>query len=185
MLGDGTETTVYGAYMAGQDAMQLDAQVELLVGPFVLSKGPGPFRSVPAWTPSLLDPNWKLLEIYRSGFAEGWAPRWWFLSGADIERAIDEMATAEASREGFDGVGDSFETWGMPLPPDWQDWNAVVKGSWQRCRERYTALLSDARRDKDVVLLSYWVPDDQGTIHSPLDDTTGVLIASQETRPLR
>jgi hypothetical protein len=181
VLADGTETTAYDAWDDARAATRLDDRLELLVGPFVASRGPGPFRGAPESARPVVDPSWELLEIFRAGHDPHvrWAPPpWWFLAGEDLDRELDELKTAEPSRAWFARLGDEYylEQWGAPMPPDWHDWAAVLSDCWPRCRDRYAALLDDARRAGDVVLLTYWVPDDQGTITSPLDDASGALV---------
>jgi hypothetical protein len=149
VLADGTETTAYDAWDQARTATRLEAQLELLVGPFVVSRGPGPFRGVPEGARRVVDPSWDLLEIFRAGHDPHlrWSPpSWWFLAGEDLDRAIDDAKTAEPTREWFAGLGDSYylERWGAPLPPDWHDWAAVLAGWWPRCRERHAALLDEA-----------------------------------------
>lgn len=202
VLADGTEVVVAMARDDATVAIRLEPQIELLVGPWVRSRGPGPFAAQPAGVRFLVDPAWDLLELYRAGAATNLAwrpPPWWFIEPTQIGEAISELSTVDPDRTGplgssggrghegdlndndndldrdtYDGW---YDDWGVERA-GWLSWDEAKEVWWPRCRERARALLEEAAAAGDAVVFTRYWPEDQGTIVAPLDDDLGEPISN-------
>ncbi len=186
VLADGSETTPYDAWHTAELAMRLPGHLELLVGPHVRSRGPGPFLAPPSAARTIVDRSWRALPIFfrddagRRGGSSWNPPAWQFLDPADIARSIDEVTHAAPSWEWAEDLADVYdpdaEAWGRRKPPLWGAWADGLPEWWPRCRERYLGFLEEVRDRGDIAVFTSWTPDDQGTIVAPLDDDLGTRV---------
>jgi len=188
------------AILAGQADTTAESyeQLEMLVGPYMPSRGPGPFLLPPTCAEPLVDAAEDDL-----GF--------WFVHGSTLDDAIAELdgfsEAIEKMRERAKGIPLSwkawlrvqaergrcgraqyeallkeagFAEWGSALPPCWKAWHEVQSEWWPRCRERYERLLNDARAGGDAVVFTMSFPDDQGTITAPMSEDLGERVVSPQ-----
>jgi hypothetical protein len=181
VLGDGTETVLMHAWDRALAMMRCRSHLELLVGPFVPSRGPGPFMPRASVAKGIVDSGWLFLDVFRHLPRAGFAPGWLVIEPEDIASALDEIPD-EPTRELEEEVGGEHERelWGTAKAPDWIEWEDAVRQWWPRCRERYVALLEEAQRAGDCVVMAGEAPDDQGTISTPLADDLGVRVRLEE-----
>lgn len=119
--------------------LNVDVLLEALVGPYVMSRGPGPFMDAPAVSEPL----------------EATGAR--VLAGAAVTEAIAETERATPSRAWWFPDGEMAreifdERYGGGRHAQWMSWDAV-QSEWPRCRARFIALLEEARAKDEAVLL--------------------------------
>lgn len=170
-FGDGETSSSMGTWEAACRAMRVPAMLESLVGPWVPSAGPGPFVPIPDAAEPLVSQSPQVLPLFRYGWARGEreaASWWWCLSGDGLGGALqaipEQPVRVEHDHSPSDVDGEGFR---------WVSWEAAADSHWTLCRERWADLLADAQRSSDAILLTHWLPDDQGTRISPLEEDMG------------
>lgn len=174
-LADGETLPVAMARDDVYEAMSLRAQLELLVGPCVLSRGTGPFCPPPKCAKQFIDPDWNLLDLYRVGTTTDLAwqpPALWYIEPRDLEAALDELRTTKPVSKSAATTVPWSRSWGR-AHADWLSWRDARTHWWPRCRDRFATLLDESRRAGQAVLLVRYLPEDQGTLHSPVSDDLG------------
>lgn len=174
-LADGEGRSPYWVWGTIESFARIRSHAALCVGPWQVSRGPGPFLGIPEAAERLVDPNGDLLGVFRVADEEiRWSsPRWWVLSGESIRRTLDQLPNQPT--RWFADLGDAEDrrAWGRAHPAGWITWQAARSTWWPRCRDRYRRLLEEASRGGRAVLFTDWIPDDQGTIQVPCGEELG------------
>jgi hypothetical protein len=131
--------------------------LEALVGPYRMSRGPGPFMGPPASARPLEDSAWHGLIEEGSFEQMGRVRDARVLEGTALNEAIRETEHAPPSRAWWFPDGDMLreefdELYGDDEGRPWLSWEAV-QSEWPRCRARFLALLEQARASGEAVLL--------------------------------
>lgn len=129
------------------------------VGPFIESRGPGPFLPMPTAARPIEAPQWTRLPLFEGGLDSGhWA---WplcqdaFLVGEGIEATLKELDQTEPTREHWaeDDTALFLEQRGEA------QWQRYLRDVWPGCRERFQELLESCRNEAHAVLLVNTRPD--------------------------
>lgn len=128
-----------------------------LVGPYVTSRGPGPFMGPLACSRRLEDPSWHWLRATGTIADEGRVGDARVLDGSVLEDALRETERATPSRAWWGPDGEITreifdETYGTGARSPRLSWEAV-QSEWPRCQARFLTLLGDARAKGEAVLL--------------------------------
>lgn len=126
--------------------LRIRSLLEMHVGPYVPSSGPGPFLDLPAQASPLLGRDWARSPGLRGLGQDLEDVAFFFLSpsqAAEVLSALPEQPLSRPPGWGLDGE---------PTQAPWLPYSGLGP-EWPRCRARYAALLERAAREELAVLL--------------------------------
>lgn len=136
---------------AVRDRVHLWHLLMALVGPYIRSRGPGPFLAPEALGHPIEDPTWcvlPLFEVGRPGAAQHW--RWpllraWYIPPGEADAVRRRVETARPSRAWHQRFN------AAKVEPE--RWRTLVQTRWPHLRERFTDLLAEATHAGRTVVL--------------------------------
>jgi hypothetical protein len=125
-----------------RNALGFDGMLEALVGPFVLSRGPGPFLPIPAAASPIQNPSWNILPLFR----ETRLLDVWTLEAEEIAETLANIRHAKPDR-------DWHQAHDVRMVPK-RVWEGLIKNEWPRLQARYIELLAEAQQFNRTVLFT-------------------------------